>query len=77
MVEQLDPEVRLRFFEKRLIKLQEAVLQLDVDINSSEENLKNLKLLKDRASQEIEKVRPQIIMAKGEIEEKNRGVERR
>ena len=70
MADDIDAEVRLKFLEKRSVQLQNALLQLDVDIASAESQVANLKALSDRAKTELEKIKPAIIRAKAEIDEK-------
>jgi len=68
-MDNIDADVRMKFYNDRIKKLQNAVLQMEVDIKSSEGQLESLKALKTRAEQELADTRKEIIRVKAELEE--------
>lgn len=56
MVE-IDVNIRDKFIKNRLKKLQEAILTMEVDINSMSNRLIELKQLKERAEKEVSDLR--------------------
>jgi len=69
----IDSIVRLKFLEKRVVQLQNAIMQMDIDMKSIESQANNLKMLSDRAKHELSVARSDLVRVRAEEEEKKNG----
>ena len=57
----IDIDIKEKFVKNRLLKLQEAVLRMDIDISSSSDQLEQLRSLKKKAEEEIVALRQDMV----------------
>ena len=57
----IDIDIKEKFVKNRLLKLQEAVLRMDIDISSSSDRLEQLRSLKKKAEEEIVALRQDMV----------------
>jgi len=57
----IDVDIKEKFVKNRLLKLQEAVLRMDIDISSSSDQLEQLRSLKKKAEEEIVALRQDMV----------------
>jgi chromosome segregation ATPase len=69
----IDVKIRVDFFTKRAEKLQNALLQMEIDIKSAQEQLDGLKNLKKMTEDSLVSIRSEIVRAKAEMEEGKNG----